>query len=240
MAIASTHYALLEHLSKQKQLPVGGTLLEIGQANFYGDFDLNTSAINWPLAAKEHLKNSKDDFAIARCIYEALFAPTFIQSIDKHGPDALDLNLNYYHDVGKFDLVYNHGTAEHIFNVGNVFHIMHDSTELGGLMIHESPFTGWVEHGFYNFQPTLFWDLATANNYQVVLFAVEHIATKSAMIVRQREDIIDMSQKGTLQNNSMLYVALRKQDNNAFRFPEQAVYFQTTSLKVQDAWKTLR
>lgn len=33
-------------------------------------------------------------------------------------------------------------------------------------MIHGMPFHGWIDHGFYCFQPTFYWDLAAANRYE--------------------------------------------------------------------------
>ena len=41
-------------------------------------------------------------------------------------------------------------------------------------MLHGMPFSGWYDHGFYNFQPTFYLDLAIANNYgNLGLFYVE-------------------------------------------------------------------
>ena len=37
-------------------------------------------------------------------------------------------------------------------------------------MLHCMPFLGWVDRGFFNFQPTFYWDLAEANGYHVVAF----------------------------------------------------------------------
>ena len=33
-------------------------------------------------------------------------------------------------------------------------------------------FFSWVNHGFYNFNPILFFDLAIANNYEVIDFCI--------------------------------------------------------------------
>jgi hypothetical protein len=66
-----------------------------------------------------------------------------------------------------------------------VFEVMHDACEVGGLMIHESPFTGWTSHGFYCLQPSLFYDVARANGYEMVLVATEHLRSRSFAELRR-------------------------------------------------------
>ena len=67
--------------------------------------------------------------------------------------ERLDLNLP--HDLGEqFDAIINLGTAEHIFNVYQVFKSMHDWLKVGGRMYHNLPMYGENDHGFYNFHPT--------------------------------------------------------------------------------------
>jgi hypothetical protein len=245
MAISLTHFTLLQELKNRGVLPQGGKLLEIGEAEFYGDFDLRALAKDWPQQIKTKLNYAYDKnngFAAAKCIYTALMDPSRIDSIDFDGPtaDKYDLNTTVYKE-NEYDVVMNHGTAEHIFNIGNVFRLMHAATKVGGLMIHEAPFTGWVEHGFYNLQPTLFWDLAEANKYGIEMFAIENLKGRTAVLVEKREDIIEMKQQNKLGDDLMLYVALRRMSLDAFKTPiQQGVYAGTVSQMVQDAWHSLR
>jgi hypothetical protein len=243
MAISLPHFELLQLLKSRGELPQGGSILEIGEANFYGDFDLLSHAQDWSPELKAKLEvawNLQDTFTIAKCIYQALFSPRIILAIDADGPSALKLDLNEPQDVGRFDVVYNHGTAEHIFDIAQVFRTMHAATAVNGLMLHEAPFTGWVEHGFYCLQPTLFWDLALANDYKVLLFALENIEERTATVVGQREDILDMEMRDLLPKNLMSFVALQKQSEQPFRNPTQGVYKRNVSQLVQEAWRTLR
>lgn len=55
-----------------------------------------------------------------------------------------------------------------MFNQFAVFKNMHDLTRPGGLMLFVLPFYNWLNHGFYNFNPVLFVDLAAANRYEMV------------------------------------------------------------------------
>lgn len=81
---------------------------------------------------------------------------------DEH--DATIADLNFPVDLGRtFDLVTNSGTGEHIFNQYAVFKNAHDLSHK--YMLHVLPFSPWINHGFFNYNPILFRDLAFANSY---------------------------------------------------------------------------
>lgn len=117
---------------------------------------------------------------------------------------------------------------------------MHDACRVGGLMIHESPFTGWVDHGFYNLQPTLFLDVAAANRYQVELVMIGQIEPLRLIEVVSREQIFELAGSRQLPSNALLFVALRKQVAAPFRIPMQGIYAGTVSAETQEAWMALR
>jgi SAM-dependent methyltransferase len=88
--------------------------------------------------------------------------------------DLLDSRANWIRDFNEhvtvneqFDLATNFGTAEHVFNIGHLFHSIHDAVRPGGVMLHVLPTFGDIDHGFYNIHPTLYFDLAEANDYTV-------------------------------------------------------------------------
>jgi hypothetical protein len=73
----------------------------------------------------------------------------------------------------EFQLVTNNGTGEHLFNQGQVFRHAHELCSIGGVMLHVLPTgPGWTNHGFYNYEPIIFRDLAAANDYQWLFFAL--------------------------------------------------------------------
>jgi hypothetical protein len=237
MAISSTHAALFRSLP----LPRGGSLLEIGEANWYGDADLFTET-GFDDSMMDALRKG-DYFAIAKAFYAATFAPSEIVSVDLHGtPDAQRFNLNeaFTSLCHQFDVVINHGTAEHIFNIAQVFRTMHERCADGGLMVHESPFTGWIDHGFYCLHPTLFYDLAHANNYEIVLVALEHIDSKWTLRLDDREHVHRLAEAGELPNNAMLFVCFRKLGDAEFRVPMQGYYGGALSDQGNRAWREMR
>lgn len=231
MAMSATHYQLLTSL--QGIVPYHGAILEIGEANWYHDAPPETFGID--------SRGCKNLFDVAKRAYAKLFAPRRVVSVDFNGtPQALRLDLNRpLPPLGLFDLVINHGTAEHVFDVAQVFASMHNACAVGGLMVHESPFTGWLDHGFYCFQPTLFYDLAAANGYEVASIAVHEIKSRQIIDVPNREAMTQILAAG-VPHNAMLFVVLKKTHGLQFRLPVQGYYAQTIGAEAASAWETLR
>lgn len=86
--------------------------------------------------------------------------------------DSLFIDLNYdeveHKELGKYQIVTNYGTTEHLANQLNAFKIIHDLTSVGGIMIHHIPTQGMQNHGLVNYNPKFFWMLARSNLYEWV------------------------------------------------------------------------
>src|SRR5262245_49155135 len=107
----------------------------------------------------------------ARLLYEALGIRYGCVDVDgRVGSVVMDLNFDPVPDVhkGKYGLVTNHGTSEHILNQYNVFKAMHEFARPGGVFVHAVPFTVHLEHGFFNYQPNFFEALARYNSYETL------------------------------------------------------------------------
>ena len=89
---------------------------------------------------------------------------------------ALDLNFDNLPRKlrNKFSLVTNYGTTEHIANQLNAFKVIHDLTALNGIMVHELPSQGMINHGLINYNPKFFWMLCRSNDYEVVNFSYNY------------------------------------------------------------------
>jgi SAM-dependent methyltransferase len=93
-------------------------------------------------------------------------------SVDVQGGTvSLDLNRDAVPEEmrGAFDLVINAGTTEHISNQENAFRFIHDLTKPGGIIYHEVPAGGMIDHGFFSYQPKFFTRMAYQNDYGVLL-----------------------------------------------------------------------
>ena len=62
---------------------------------------------------------------------------------------------------GQFDLVYDGGTCEHIFDLPTAYRNIHRMLKPGGVLIGHSPCNNWINHGFYQICPEMvfgFWE----------------------------------------------------------------------------------
>jgi hypothetical protein len=84
--------------------------------------------------------------------------------------ELLDLNYDQLPEKYQeyYDVVVNFGTTEHIFNQWNSFKVIHDALKVGGVVYHQLPASGYLDHGYYCYTPLFFEELAKANVYEAV------------------------------------------------------------------------
>lgn len=86
---------------------------------------------------------------------------------DYENPDLI-VNLNYevekslYH---RFDCILDGGTLEHVFNIPTALKNIANMLKPGGNVIHILPSSNAIDHGFYSFSPTLFFDFFSNNGF---------------------------------------------------------------------------
>lgn len=89
---------------------------------------------------------------------------------DYESPTHLhDMNLpvpQIFHD--NYDVIYDGGTLEHIFNFPQSLINIYNMLKIGGIVIHASPSCNFVDHGFYSFSPTAFYDYYSQNSWEIV------------------------------------------------------------------------
>jgi hypothetical protein len=258
MAITGIEYAVLRQAQDQGFVAPAPQVLQLGEAEWYGDVpiarlltDIDTRVAD--PATRATLKQAVEDldrdrppqyaFDLGRIFFQAVLAPAAMTTIDLHGTaEALRLNLNEPIDLGRaFDLILNLGTTEHVFNIYQAFKTIHDHVSPGGLMIHGLPFTGWIDHGFYNFQPTFYFDIAAANRYQVLGAVYAELSPLRLVPVTNREAVVRMAAEGSLGPNSLLYVIFKAPaEPGPFTAPMQGYYAGQLSGQAVDAWHDLR
>jgi len=81
-----------------------------------------------------------------------------------------DLNVHAPGDKlrGRFDLVMNFGTTEHVFNQLRAFQTIHDLASPAGVVYHDLPVAGFFNHALFRYDPLFFKLLAEANGYEVI------------------------------------------------------------------------
>ena len=66
--------------------------------------------------------------------------------------------------AGQFDLVFDGGTLEHIFNFPSALRNCMELVRPGGHLVLHTPTNNWSGHGFYQFSPELFFRAFSADN----------------------------------------------------------------------------
>lgn len=257
MAISFIEYQLIRSLQEQNLFPRGGDLLEIGEANWYGDVSLDVlradiarfaapekqAALLAALEAAAPRRDHQGLWDLGKVFWNTFLAPASISAIDFGGSAiAQKLDLNQPIDIGqRFDIVHNAGTLEHVFDIAQAFRNMHNLTRPGGFMIHHAPFTGWVDHGFYALQPTLFWDLAEANGYHINVMLYAEVTPPQLVTLPSRESVLELAKAGRIGRNANLAVVMQRPLADApFRIPMQGYYAGRISQDAVDAWSQLR
>ena len=180
-------------------------------------------------------------FDVAQIYYEAMFGDFKYMAIDMHGTSrstVADLNNPFEHD-DQFDLVTNLGTSEHVFNQAQVFKTIHNLTKQGGLMYHGLSHQGQYDHGFYNYQPTFFADLASANSYKIELMAINSSGGNMEITILEKyEHYHDMVANNKVPVQAGLHVVLRKTTNEEFIAPQQGYYSENPDAEVMQFWRS--
>ena len=98
-------------------------------------------------------------------------------SIDIDGsPGSIALDLNYDEVpaglLGRYDVVTNFGTTEHVANQLQSFKIIHDLATAGAIMLHVLPASGMPNHGLVSYNPKFFWMLGRSNGYKIAFMTM--------------------------------------------------------------------
>lgn len=78
--------------------------------------------------------------------------------------------------VGRFDLVLDGGTVEHVFDVAQAVRNVNRLLRPGGRAIHLSPTSNYIDHGYYQLSPIVFRDYYAANGFpRCKIWLGEHV-----------------------------------------------------------------
>jgi hypothetical protein len=97
---------------------------------------------------------------------------TEIRSLDitkSEGADIIhDMNYSVPSSLfGKFDFIFDGGTMEHVFDTRIFLNNCVWMLRVGGLTYHGNPLNNFINHGFYQFSPALYFAFYKANGYVV-------------------------------------------------------------------------
>jgi SAM-dependent methyltransferase len=160
--------------------PLAGSVCTLGRQHVYvtaAELAHVARRHNVPLAAKPlELHRERDlaarGFISDGCLLKSLGLTEIVRldCSDYEAPDEIfDLNepATPSHLVGRFDLVLDSGTLEHVFDVPAVLRHCLRMVKPGGRIIHLTPSSNCVDHGLYSVSPTLYADFYSAAGCRV-------------------------------------------------------------------------
>lgn len=166
------------------------------------------------------------DFRSTKDFYESLGISYSAVDVNER-MDSFILDLNEIHaNPPTADLITNNGTSEHIFNQWAVFENAHNMCRK--LMLHILPLTPWINHGFFNYNPILFRDLAAANSYTPVFTGIanreRHVIElgPEGFVEKRPEELIRKIR--SISGEVFVISVLEKHGNEPFKMPFQGKY----------------
>ena len=168
MGIGHQALALFEEIIDNKNFSRCKSVVEAGSQFIDGHYQERAKLLLYNQTKKIYNKTLS-----AKEFYQHLGFEEYkaIDADGERGSIIMDFNENLKKTnnfSAKFDLVTNFGTSEHVFNQSNFFENIHNLTKKDGLMIHVLPFEGYFNHGYFNYHPIFFFDLAIFNNYEIL------------------------------------------------------------------------
>ena len=141
---------------------------------------------------------------------------------EEGGARVVDLNYwpNEAAALGKFDVVTNFGTTEHVANQASAFATVHHLLSPGGVAIHHVPMVHYLNHALVNLTPRFVLSLATLNDYTVMQTYVQSHCVDQALAFHYGPDMLfmqgirDMMMDSTLA--TMAFVVIRKNSDLPF------------------------
>lgn len=149
-----------------------------------------------------------------------------------------DLNLPISHvSLESYDLVYDGGTSEHVFNQLELLANVHKLLKIGGIVVHNTPANNFLDHGYVQPSPNFYLEYYAANGYELVQgFLIETTWDffRKRRIFKYDKLAYDYLSYGGHWNSRMLqnWFAFRKTKNSSSgNFPQQARYTDLLYLK---------
>lgn len=95
--------------------------------------------------------------------------------------DSIDVSnyegANIIHDLNTvipenfttdYDLVFDGGTTEHLFDQITALKNLHKLLKVGGIVVHATPANNYLDHGYFQPQPSFYYEYYLANGYEIV------------------------------------------------------------------------
>ncbi len=132
----------------------------------------------------------------------------------------VDLNMPMPSDLeAQFDLVIDTGTCEHCFNVAQAFLNSCAAVTEGGFLVHAAPLTR-VNHGFWNFSPTVYPDFLHDNGFKILYMQGMSCDLRNGF----KAFDVEAHRRFNAPANAAIFVVAKRIEVRPFTFPVQYKY----------------
>lgn len=152
---------------------------------------------------------------------------------DYEGANILfDLNQNQTPNehINKYDLIFDGGTLEHVFNIGNALKHLTKMVTKKGIIFHSNPCNGYVDHGFFQISPNLYFDYYLTNEFKIIYSGIieQSIGIKVYPIRQDLYRTLDpnFGSKNT-PRGVLNFCAQNINDINEIAIPQQGFYMSS-------------
>jgi hypothetical protein len=129
---------------------------------------------------------------------------------------------------GRFGTILDAGTLEHIFDLRSALANIVRLLRVGGTVMHISPLSGWVNHGFIQVSPCLFYDFYQDNGFQVEDACVLRLERKNfrapGLLMPYQHHLKTFSMDDREHLSLLAFTATRHQLVDPVRVPIQSKY----------------
>jgi len=163
---------------------------------------------------------------------------------------ALDISAyegaQIVHDLNQPELAEQHrdiascvvdcGTLEHVFDIPAALRTIGALLETDGIVLHVTPCNGYLDHGFYQVSPTLFYDFYSANGFRIVSanllnrYPVVRCEPYVEDVYRHRDPLYGVR---TMRRSTNFFAAAKTADSTSDRVPTQSYYREVHGGPVQ-------
>lgn len=180
------HFKLFEYLAQTCNMRPGYKIMDIGTQNIL--FVEKSAALQLvkllrgkPITALEESEIDRicyfstprpgectaflhELLALTDIVYES------VDIVDGLKTTILDLNRDAPPSkwVNHFDMVINCGTLEHVIHQYNAISFIHSVIKTGGVWFEQPPSVGFLNHGYFNYNPLFYLDVGKANGYELL------------------------------------------------------------------------
>ncbi|WP_448950589.1 hypothetical protein [Labrys neptuniae] len=230
-------------LEEARNLPFSGAVLQLGrqhlfftQENLDGwaalhsvqlDKNIPPENVRQPLLDPSFLDDGSFFSELGFSVVESMDYSDFEQATHIH-----DLNKPIPRELaGRYDTIYDGGTIEHVFDVRSSLTNIFEMLKVGGRIIHSSPSSNHVDHGFYMFSPTLFYDWYMTNGFIVhecqIFLYTKDFDTMPWRVYDYEPGCLDGLSFGGFNSGHLvgIYISAEKTDDSTCNIiPQQGMY----------------